>query len=211
LINGHEVPPLANTYWIDKNFPQYAVGEYLKTGENTLMIKASRMNIIAEVTPIYLLGDFLVKPALRGWEIAGGDFNSLGSWRETGLPFYSQKVAYAQKFRVNKAISKAFKVKLGAWKGAVAEVLVNGKQAGRIAWQPFELDVTTLLNDGDNEITVKVVGSLKNTFGYFYKPANKWIYGPHEWNYAPEKLPAASEYFLLDMGLIEPFSLVTVN
>ena len=211
LINGHEVSPIANTYWIEKKFPQYAVGEYLKTGDNTLVIKAPRMNILAEVTPIYLLGDFLVKPVSRGWEITGGDFNSMGLWRGLGLPFYSQKVAYSQNYKVNKADGKAFKVKLGQWKGTVAEVMVNGQQAGLIAWQPFELDVTALLKDGDNEITVKVVGNLKNTFGYFYKPADKWIYGPHEWNYAPERLLSGSEYILEDLGLTEPFSLVVVK
>lgn len=211
LINGHEVSPLAGTYWIEKEFPQFAVGEFLKTGANTLTIVAPRMNILAEVTPVYLLGDFLVKPAKQGWEIAGGDFNTPGLWRELGLPFYSQKVAYSQNFVVSKADAKAFVLQLNQWKGSVAEVLVNGQPAGLIAWQPYELDVTSLLKDGDNEIMVKVVGSLKNTFGYFYKPADKWIYGPHEWNYAPEKLPAASEYYLQDLGLMEPFSLVAVR
>ena len=211
LINGHEVSPLADTYWIEKEFPLFAVGEFLKIGANTLTIVAPRMNILAEVTPVYLLGDFLVKPAKQGWEIAGGDFNTPGLWRELGLPFYSQKVAYSQNFVVSKADAKAFVLQLNQWKGSVAEVLVNGQPAGLIAWQPYELDVTSLLKDGDNEVTVKVVGSLKNTFGYFYKPADKWIYGPHEWNYAPEKLPAASEYYLQDLGLTEPFSLVAVK
>ena len=211
FINGHEVSPLDNTYWIEKKFPQYAVGEYLKPGDNTLTIKAPRMNVLAEVTPIYLLGDFLVKPASRGWEITGGEFNSLGSWHELGLPFYSQKVAYSQNYKVNKADGKLFLLKLRQWKGTVAEVLVNGQSAGLVAWQPYQLDVTSLLKDGDNEITVNVVGNLKNTFGYFYKPANKWIYGPHEWNYSPEKLPAGSEYILEDLGLMEPFSLVAVK
>ena len=72
-------------------------------------------------------------------------------------------------------------------------------------------DVTSLLKDGDNEITVKVIGSLKNTFGYFFKEADKWIYGPHEWNYAPEKAPDASGYFLMDYGMMEPFGLVQVK
>ena len=211
LINRHEVSPQAGMYWIEKEFPLFAVGEFLKTGANTLTIVAPRMNILAEVTPVYLLGDFLVKPARQGWEITGGDFNTPGLWRELGLPFYSQKVAYSQNFVVSKADAKAFVLQLNQWKGSVAEVLVNGQASGLIAWQPYELDVTSLLKDGDNEITVKVVGSLKNTFGYFYKPADKWIYGPHEWNYSPEKLPAASEYYLQDLGLTEPFSLVAVK
>ena len=211
LINGHEVFPLADSWWIDRGFPQYPVGEYLKTGDNTLTIKASRMNILAEVTPVYLLGSFLVKPGSAGWEISGGDINSTGSWRDLGLPFYSQEVAYSQNFKVSKAEGGTFMARLNKWKGSVAEVLVNGKAAGHIAWQPYELDVTQFLQDGDNEITVKVAGSLKNTFGFFYQENNNWIFGPWSWNYAPEKPPSASQYFLNDCGLMEPFSLFEVK
>ena len=135
----------------------------------------------------------------------------MGSWREAGLPFYSQKVAYSQTFNVSIVQARSFRVKLNKWNGTVAEVWVNGQSAGLIAWQPNELDVTSFLKDGPNEITVKVIGSLKNTFGFFYKPNKDWIFGPHSWNDAPAKIPAASEYFLMDYGLMEPFSLVRVN
>ncbi len=210
-INGHAVSKTEKTYWIDKAFPMFAVGEYLKPGENTLTIIAPRMNILAEVMPVYFLGDFLIKPAKQGFEIAGGEITKLGSWCELGLPFYSQKVAYSQTFKVKKTVNNSFKVKLDNWNGSIAEVWVNGHSAGVIAWQPNELDVTSLLDDGTNEITVKVIGSLKNTFGFFYNKNDNWIFGPHSWNNAPEKIPAASEYFLMDYGLFEPFKLVQVN
>lgn len=210
-INGHEVTEMEGTYWIDKDFPKYEVGKYLKTGENTLTLKALRMNVFAEVMPVYLLGDFLVTPAKKGFEISKGDITDLGSWRSAGLPFYSQKVAYSQTFNVKKGDAGAYKVRLQSWNGSLAEVWVNGKSAGLIAWQPYEQDVTPLLKEGDNEVTVKVIGSLKNTFGFFYNDNNSWIFGPHSWNYAPEKVPAASEYFLMDYGLFEPFRLVEYN
>ncbi|MBV5312611.1 MAG: hypothetical protein JZU47_04900, partial [Prolixibacteraceae bacterium] len=210
-INGNEVSKTEGRYWIDKSFPEFAVGQFLKPGKNTLTLKAPRMNVLAEVMPVYFIGDFLVKPAKQGFEITDGNISTLGSWREAGLPFYSQKVAYSETFNVAKASGVNYKVKLNKWNGSVAEVLVNGQQAGLIAWQPNELDVTSVLKDGDNEITVKVVGSLKNTFGYFFKEADKWIYGPHEWNYAPEKAPDATGYFLVDYGMMEPFGLVQVK
>jgi hypothetical protein len=67
------------------------------------------------------------------------------------------------------------------------------------------------LTEGQNEISVKVIGSLKNTFGFFYHNNDSWIHGPHSWNSAPEKIPAASEYFLMDYGLFEPFDLVSIK
>jgi hypothetical protein len=211
FINGNEVSKNEGSFWIDREFPQFAIGEFLKPGKNTITLKAPRMHILAEVMPIYLLGDFLVQPSKQGFEIAGGDIETLGSWREAGLPFYSQKVAYSEKFNISKSNGTSFKVKLNQWNGSLAEVFVNNQSAGVIAWQPNELDVTSLLKEGENEITVKVIGSLTNTFGFFYQKNDSWIFGPHSWNYAPKNIPAASEYFLMDYGLMEPFELLKAN
>src|SRR5690606_17142132 len=108
------------SFWIDREFPQFAIGEFLKPGKNTITLKAPRMHILAEVMPIYLLGDFLVQPGKQGFEIAGGDIGTLGSWREAGLPFYSQKVAYSEKFNISKSNGTSFKVKLNQWNGSLA-------------------------------------------------------------------------------------------
>ncbi len=210
-INGQEVTKQEGEFWIDKDFPVFAIGKFLKKGRNTLSLKAPRMHILAEVMPVYILGDFLVVPGEKGFEISGGDLNSLGSWREAGLPFYSQKVAYSQSFSLEKSENTSYKVRLKNWNGSMAEVLVNGLPAGVIAWQPDELDVTSFLKEGENEVVVKVCGSLKNTFGFFYHGNDDWIFGPHSWNEAPDKIPAASEYFLMDYGLYEPFELVQLQ
>jgi hypothetical protein len=97
---------------------------------------------------------------------------------------------------------------LSKWNGSISDVWINGESAGVIAWPQYELDVSSLLKEGNNEITVKVTGSLKNTFGFFYHDNDSWIFGPHSWNTAPEKIPPASDYFLMDYGLFEPFDLV---
>jgi hypothetical protein len=186
------------------------VGQFLNPGKNTLTLNAPRMNILAEVMPVYLLGDFMVKPGVQGFEITGGEISAPGSWREAGLPFYSQSVIYSQTFQVSKGEGN-FKVKLNNWNAPVCEVLVNGQSAGLISWQPYETDVTGFLKEGENEISVRVYGSLKNTFGFFYQKNDNWIFGPFSWNNAPEKIPAASEYFLMDYGLFEPFQLVQVK
>ncbi len=210
-INSEVVSKQEGSFWIDKDFPVFALGEYLKTGKNTLTLKAPRMHILAEVMPVYLLGDFLVQPGNKGFELCGGDISEMGSWREAGLPFYSQKVAYSQNFNVSKSENTFYKVRMDNWNGSISEVWVNGKPAGVISWQPNELDVTSYLIEGENEVVVKVIGSLKNTFGFFYNSNDNWIFGPHSWNEAPEKIPPASAYFLMDYGMFEPFELVEFN
>ena len=169
------------------------------------------MNILAEVMPVYLLGDFLVKPAKQGFEISEGGISSLGSWKVQGLPFYSQTVVYSESFKISKNNGSHYKIKLNNWNSPLCEVLVNGQSAGLISWKPYELDVTDLLKEGENEVSARIYGSLKNTFGFFYQKNDSWIFGPFSWNYAPEKIPSASEYFLMDYGLFEPFDLVEIN
>lgn len=207
-INGQAVSKQEGSYWIDKDFPVYAIGGFLKPGTNTLTLTAPRMTILSEVMPVYILGDFLVIPAEKGFEITAGDISALGSWREAGMPFYSQKVSYTLPFTIQKKGESVYKVRLNSWSGSIAEVVVNGEPAGLIAWPPYEQDITGRLKEGTNEITVKITGSLKNTFGFFYQKNDGWIFGPTSWNNAPENLAAASEYFLMDYGLFEPFCLI---
>jgi hypothetical protein len=207
-INGQKVEKVPGEWWIDKDFAIYPIGKYLRQGTNSLTLKADRMNILAEVMPVYILGNFLVKPGKKDFEITGGTINGQGSWREEGMPFYSAKVAYLQNFKISSTAGANFKVKLPAWNGIVASVSVNGQPAGEIAWQPYELDVTPFLKDGANEIKVEITGSLKNTFGFFYQKSEGWIFGPWSWNYAPATRPSADGYYLMDYGLFKPFELI---
>ncbi len=207
-VNGQPVEKVPGEYWIDRDFPVYKIGEFLKQGKNTLSLHASRMNILAEIMPVYILGDFLVKPSKPGFEITGGEIESMGSWREAGLPFYPHKVTYSRSYSIDLQPGAYYKVMLKEWNGTLSEVLVNGKSAGVIFRNPYELDITDLLTNGSNEIAVKVYGSLKNTFGFFYEKNDNWIFGPHSWNNAPKEIPDASEYFLMDYGLFDPFELL---
>jgi hypothetical protein len=64
------------------------------------------------------------------------------------------------------------------------------------------------LKEGENQITVKVVGSLKNTFGHFFKTWSSVLNGPGDWNVSPEGIPSIEQYSLMDYGLYEPFELL---
>ncbi len=208
-LNG-ELIEKSNDWFVDRDFHRFPIGERLKKGVNTLTIKADKMSVFAEIMPVYIVGNFILKPLKQGFEIAEGKMTGLGSWKKMGYPFYSQKVDYTQKYQVQNE-GAAYFVKLDKWNGTVAEVSVNGARAGLIFTPPYELNVTSLLKPGENEIKVTVVGSNKNTFGYFYRPLIKGIVGPGDWNSAPEKTPSFSQYYLMDYGLFEPFSLVEKN
>ncbi|MCD6598769.1 MAG: hypothetical protein J7L04_13835, partial [Bacteroidales bacterium] len=102
-----------------------------------------------------------------------------------------------------------YKVKLNKWNGTVCEVFVNDKKAGLIAWPPYELDISDLVSSGSNIIRINVIGSLKNTFGYFYNSNERWIHGPFSWNNAPDNQVSLDKYYLMDYGMFEPFELIS--
>lgn len=61
------------------------LGDAVRTGENVLTMECSPMRVLAEIEPIYILGDFRLEPAAKGWNIvAPGDFAAAAGRRRAG-------------------------------------------------------------------------------------------------------------------------------
>jgi hypothetical protein len=209
-LNGVKLAK-SDKWWIDREFFRFPVGNQLKPGANTLTLKAAKMSVHAEIMPAYLVGNFKLNPLKQGFEVTNGSLASIGSWKSQGYPFYSNKVRYAQKYKTLQG-GKPYKVRLNRWNGTMAVVYLNGEKAGLITAPPYELELPARMKTGENTVSVEVIGSLKNTFGFFYKSsANRWIIGPGDWDVAPATLPSFSQYFLPDYGLFEPFGIISTN
>jgi len=135
--NGLPVAAKKGDWWLDKAFGRIAIAAVARTGENVVTIKASPFTMFHELEPAYVLGDFTLKPAAKGFVIAPDAPLKLGKWNEQGQPFFSQGVAYRQQFEVAK-LSGQYPVTLPEWYGSVAKVTVNGKVAGYITAPPWE-------------------------------------------------------------------------
>jgi hypothetical protein len=85
---------------------------------------------------------------------------------------------------------------------------VNGEHAGIIGWAPFELDISAAVVDGENEISVVVYGSLKNTLGPHHNVTRRGIVTPWSFKYAPEVQPPGDEYDIYGYGLFGDFAVV---
>ncbi len=209
-LNGVKLSK-SDKWWIDREFFRFPVGDNLRKGANSLTLKAGKMSVHAEIMPAYLVGRFKLNPLKQGFEVTNGSLASLGSWKSQGYPFYSQNVLYTQKYKTLQA-GKSYKIQLNRWNGTMAVVFVNGVKTGLITTPPYELELPANLQSGENTVGVEVVGSLKNSFGFFYKSSeNRWIIGPGDWDVAPATLPSPDQYFLPDYGLFEPFSIISQN
>jgi hypothetical protein len=209
-LNGDKLTK-TDKWWIDREFFRFPVGTHLKAGVNSITLKAAKMSVHAEIMPVFVVGKFKLNPLKQGFEITNGSLSSAGSWKSLGFPFYSQKAMYSRKFKSLQS-GKSYLVQLNQWNGTMAIVYLNGEQVGQIISPPYELELPMTIKPGENTISVEVIGSLKNTFGFFYKSsANRWIIGPGDWDAAPATIPAFNQYFLPDYGLFEPFSLVLLE
>ena len=87
----------------------------------------------------------------------------------------------------------------------LAEVKVNGKSAGTVWKQPFEVDVTGLLNEGDNQLEIEVTNLWVNRLiGDAQPNCRRRVTYTDAQYYAPDAP-------LEESGLMGPVSLVEVR
>ena len=205
-VNGVEVKPEEGIWWLDRSFGVFNIGTMVKTGENTITLKVSPMKIHAEIEPVYIVGDFSLKPAEKGFTMeAPGPVYTIGSWKTQGLPFYSWGITYSKEFNIENA-GGTWQVGLGKWNGTIAEVYVNGQPATVIAFPPYTTDVTALIKSGKNKIDVKVIGSLKNLLGPHHKNPPHGLASPGHWKNITG-YPSGKDYQIYDYGLMDDFVL----
>ncbi|MDR1156032.1 MAG: hypothetical protein LBL04_15095 [Bacteroidales bacterium] len=205
-LNGKEIKPVPGKWFLDRDMGVFAIGNAVRKGANDLAIELSPMKIHAEPEPAYILGNFTVQPAGKGFTInpPASSF-AAGSWKAQGWPFYPGAVSYAKTFHVTDA-SGYYRVSPDQWTGTVAAVTVNGQQAGIIGFEPYVLDVSKFIRQGANTVEIKVVGSNKNLLGPFHNKPAPGLVSP--WHFRNVKsYPAGSDYEQLDYGLMGDFRL----
>jgi hypothetical protein len=206
-VNGNEVKPEDGKWWLDRSFGVFRIGSFVKAGDNTVTVKASPMKIHSEIEPVYILGDFSVDQAAKGWSISASKaLAATGSWKDQGLPFYSWGVTYSKDYTIDSPAGK-YQILLPEWLGTVAEVTVDGKKAAIIAFPPYMADITSFLKPGMNKIGVTVTGSLRNLLGPFHNNPPVGLASPGNWRNV-KKYPQGSDYRLYDYGLLKDFELL---
>jgi hypothetical protein len=201
-INGAKAQPIPGNWWLDMSFGVYNIDEHVKLGVNRITLKADTMSIHSEIMPIYVLGNFGLNAIDKGWELVDAPDLQLGPWHQQKHPNYAFSVSYQKRYHLNGG--EKYGVRLGEWAGTVADVLVNGKSVALIAWQPYEADITPFVETSEDEIIVRVYGSLTNLLGpkHGYQ---KGIASPWSIRYAPKSRPAGADYHSNPYGLFEDF------
>lgn len=206
-INGTKVNALKGEWWLDRSFGVFEIGKYLKHGKNSLALSVSPMRVYAEIEPVYILGDFNLAPAAKGWKIIAPRPMDFGAWNKQGLPLYGQGIKYLKEFQLQQP-GNEYTLKLKRWNGTVAAVKVNNVPAGIISSEPNELSISPYLKKGRNRIEVEVIGSLKNLLGPHHNKPLPGLVDPGKW-YNVKVYPSGNDYQTYGYGLEEDFDLLT--
>ncbi|MCF3108482.1 hypothetical protein LL912_06810 [Niabella sp. CC-SYL272] len=196
-VNGYKITP-GTGWWMDRSFTVLQIGPYLKPGANTISLAIEPMRIYAEIGPLFILGNYNLESAEKGWKIVAPASLNTGSWKKQGLPMYGHTVAYKREYSLT--TEGSYFLHIDSLKGSVAAVRVNGRKAGIIYAEPYQLDVSDLIKKGRNQIEVTVVGSLRNLMGPHYKTYRQGYTGPDSWN-GITAYPPGNSYILFDYGL----------
>lgn len=208
-INGHTINPLPGQWWLDRSFGVCSIGRYVRKGENTVTLSKNNMSVFAEISPIYLLGNFSLSPRSAGWGLRAPEALQLGSWRSQGMPMYSHGVVYRKEVYLPGGAA-AIRVKLGQWKGTVAAVKLNGVYVDNIISANAFADITKGWKKGKNTLEIEIVGSLKNLLGPYYNKPRPGLAAPGLWNNIHYPVPGTA-YDLYDYGLFEDFSVEEIK
>ncbi len=149
-------------------------------GTGVYETEKNKITYDVELENIYLVGDFSV--------YSDGDFRSverqgiftdgpfyLDEMRQTfdsleltkqGLLYFAGSISLEKDIFVDHIDKyKEYLIDLTGQRSSLIEVWVNGNKAHESYWAPYQKDIKSYLQDGNNRINLKIYGSNRNLFG----------------------------------------------
>ena len=140
-LNDHKVRNISKDWFIDINFKRISMDKYVKKGKNNLIIDL-KWDANRELEPVYVIGTFAVEVP-SGKIIAEKQKIDAGSWAMQGYPYYAGTISYQT--TANIEINSNYEIYLELKKMRdVVKVIINGADAGVLAWPPYKFDVTPI-------------------------------------------------------------------
>ncbi|MER3500615.1 MAG: hypothetical protein C4295_03900 [Candidatus Fervidibacterota bacterium] len=187
-LNGKRIPSKPEGHWLNFAFQRLDICGFLRLGENELLLECDYRPPL-EVEAVYLIGDFSV------WQSGETEFVLRAPVREAesgdlvtqGFPFFAGSLSLHTKVELPLPLEVGAErvwLELDGCHAIVVEVALNGKEAGVLAWSPYRLDVTKLVQR-HNRLSVKLTGSLRNLLGPHHRGEEVLFVGP--WHFEGEQ------------------------
>lgn len=202
-VNGQPVPWKSGAAWLDHHNGQADTRPFLLQGTNTLTLTADRFDVMLEVEPVYLRGNFSVSVSNGDWVLDNPTSISIGAWTKQGYPFYSGAFLYKYRVEVPDIATSVHALLPKNLEATACSIFVNGERVGLIGLDDGgRADLTGRVQAGTNEVTLRVCGGLKNALGPHHDPdRSRRTAWPNMWRKAPKYgKPAADDYDFVPYG-----------
>ncbi len=183
-LNGAAVPTALTGWYVDEDIPTVALPA-TRIGENELTVQLP-ITIVRQLEPGYLLGEFAA--TLEGTTVTlspAADAVGFTAPGRQGMPFYGGTVIYRTALDTEDCVAE---IAVADFAAPCIRVLVDGRDAGLIAWAPFT--VRTPLTRGRHTLELVCYGNRNNTFGPIH---NRRIADPHYY-IVPSSWDADADY-----------------
>ncbi len=243
-INGLDAPYDGLPPWVDGSFLPVDASGLLKRGTNALDISRdyrplqqpqmhARFENLqgVELEQVYVTGDFGVLGSVSAapqrpgavrfspeWTIVEERSRTAGDLLTDGYPFYAGTVCLTVAVDLERPTrGQRVVLCLDRPQACVIAVSLNDEPVGKVAWPPYELDVTDLVRNGGNRLRIELTNTLRNLIGRFHHPEGEskatwgeWVWRgwtakgqQGEWwqTREPELNQWTDDYFLVPFGL----------
>jgi len=178
-VNGVEVKYRDIGFWVDKSFKKVDIAKYVKRGKNVIKLRGV-VDFGTEIESCYIIGDFGVKN-VENREFAlveESEYVECGNLVYQGYPFFAGTICLSQKFELPKSFKRVV-LEIVNMNSILTNVLVNGKEVGQVFLRPHEIDITDFVKEGENQVELQLVSSLRNLLGpHHHKAGELYSVGP---------------------------------
>ncbi|MBS7251851.1 MAG: hypothetical protein KIH08_14860 [Candidatus Freyarchaeota archaeon] len=152
----------------DKSNRSLEIKKYLRRGRNQVTIKTRYPNYKDNIPtnhaiePVVLVGKFaVVDKKIDEPKIVTQEKTET----ERGIPNYSGDITLKQKFSLDeKYLEKKLILECQGFQDAFT-LKINGKKAGTRLWPPHQVDITELVQGGENTIEIIITNTAENMLG----------------------------------------------
>jgi len=195
-LNGLPVDGFSR--WFDEEFARARIWDAARLGRNRLVLEAQPMSALIEIMPVYVRGEFDVRPVAAGFELVASRPSSPGDVTQNGAPFYRGWLRYRFTFDTERP-TELLEVTLPDWEGAAARARVDTQeQFQQVLHPPYHARFSGDFPVGRHVLEVEIASTLYNMLGPHH---HRGLSGHWSWNAAPADQPAGTRYDLDPFGM----------
>jgi hypothetical protein len=173
FVNGDAATTAPVRSAIDSQMQALEVTPLVREGDNVIAVRLTVTKATDGLLDLVkLTGDFAVE-SIDGKERIGAPRSTLqpASWVDQGYPYYSGRGLYRLRFTLPGDFADQRIFLEPKMRDDTLEVLINGEPAGVRLWEPYEVELTGHLKQGDNALELRVANTPINLLEAVPRPS----------------------------------------